>query len=298
VADQPFIGAFGAASLNGMTRVEGSLRNIENVIGTSGNDFLFVQTLAGIPKIVDGGPGNDVVNSLGGSATLIGGTGSDWLVSYWENNVIYGGVNDNSPGSDGVRDNFYLGSAPTIMDFEVGTDHLLLELAYDPAAPMYAPGAIVWVSQGSGSSLYVNGVREVTLANVDAVTAQSILFGVVVSPINNVVEGGPGDDMLYAGGHTTVTRVVVGSDSGDDIIVNFDIALDTLAFEDGIMPIWNNTIINGASALVGTFAGGSVTFQGLSMDDVAAMRIDGSRGTLAASEDPISSAWSVPTDIF
>ena len=297
VADQPFTGIFGSSSLGSAPRVEGSLRNIENVIGTSGNDVLFVHTLAGVPKLVDGGPGNDVVNSLGGSATLIGGTGSDWLVSYWENNVMFGGANDNVAGSDGVRDNFYLGSAPTIMDFEVGTDHLLIELlSGQSAASMYAPGAILWESTGSGSSLYVNGVREVTLANVDLAAAQSILFGVVVSPINNIVEGGSGDDMLWAGGHTTVTRVVVGS--GDDVVINFDLALDTLAFEDGINPVWNNTIINGAQALVGTYEGGSVTFQGLSMDDVASMMIDGSRGILAQTEDPVPSAWSVPSDLF
>jgi Ca2+-binding RTX toxin-like protein len=300
VSDQPFTGVFSASSPVGTTRVEGSIRNVENVIGTSGNDFLFVHTLAGVPKVMDGGAGNDVLNSLGGSATLIGGTGNDWLVSYWENNVLIGGVSDGDlTVSDGVRDNFYLGSAPTIMDFEVGTDHLLLELqSGQSATSMYAPGAIVWLSEAAGSTLYVNGVREVTLANVDLATAQSILFGVVVSPINNVVKGGAGDDMLWAGGHTTVTRVVVGSDNGDDIVINFDLALDTLAFEDGVMPIWSNTIINGATALVGTFEGGSVTFQGMSMDDVASIMIDGSRGTLAATEDPIPSAWSVPSDFL
>jgi hypothetical protein len=199
--------------------------------------------------------------------------------------------------SDGERDVFYLGSAPTVLDFEVGTDHILVELTSgQAAASVYAPGAVVWNSDGTGSSLFVNGVREVTLANVDAATAQNILFGVVVSPINNVVEGGPGDDMLYAGGHTTVTRVVVGS--GDDVVINFDLALDTLAFEDGVMPVWNNTIINGATALVGTFADGSVTFQGLSMDDVASMMIDGSRGSLAETEDPVPSSWSLPSDFL
>jgi Ca2+-binding RTX toxin-like protein len=298
VIDQPFTGIFTASSLNGLPRVEGSIRNVENLIGTSGNDFLFVNTLGGVPKMIDGDEGNDVVNSLGGSATLIGGTGSDWLVSYWENNIIIGGDNDGDLSiSDGERDVFYLGSAPTVLDFEVGTDHILVELTSgQAAASVYAPGAIVWVSEDAGSSLYVNGVREVTLANVDVATAQSILFGVVVSPINNVVEGGPGDDMLFAGGHTTVTRVVVGS--GDDVVINFDLALDTLAFEDGLMPIWSNTIINGATALVATYAGGSLTLQGLSMDDVGSIMIDGSVGTLADTENPTPSAWSLPSDFL
>lgn len=298
VIDQPFTGIFTASSLNGLPRVEGSIRNVENLIGTSGNDFLFVNTLGGVPKMIDGGEGNDVVNSLGGSATLIGGSGSDWLVSYWENNIIIGGANDGDLSiSDDERDVFYLGSAPTVLDFEVGTDHILVELTSgQAAASVYAPGAAVWNSDGTGSSLFVNGVREVTLANVDAATAQSIIFGVVVSPINNVVEGGPGDDMLFAGGHTTVTRVIAGS--GDDVVINFTLGLDTLVFDEGMTPVWSNTIVNGAGALVGTFEGGSITLQGLSMSDVESLMIEGSRGTLASTTDPLASGWSLPSDFL
>ena len=298
VSDQPFTGVFGNYSLTGAATVEGSLRNVENVIGTSGNDYLFVHTLGGVPKVVNGGPGNDVVHSLGGNATLIGGAGSDWLVSYWDNNVI-SGDDGNLLTPDGVRDTFYLGSAPTILDYEIGIDHLLIELGSgQSAASVYAGGAIVWANEGAGSTLYVNGVREVTLATVDAATAQSILFGVVVSPINNIVQGGPGNDMLYAGGHTTVTRVLMGSGSGHDIVINFDLALDTLVLQDGVTPLWSNTVINGAQALVGSFQGGSLTFQGLSTADVASIMIEGSRGTLSSAPEPIPSAWSVPSDFL
>ena len=295
VAETPFTGTFGQFTLAGVPRAEGTLRNIENLIGTSGDDYLFVHTSPGAAKRVDGGPGDDVVNQLGGNGTLIGGTGSDWLVSYWNNNVLYGGEQDALAGSDGVRDYFYLGSAPTIMDFEVGVDHILIELSSSDTIAPYYSGAAEWRSDGSGSSLYVNGVREVTLANVDPATAQqNILFGVVVSPINNEVWGGPGDDMLYAGGQTTVTRVLVGQ--GDDIVVNFTLTLDTLVFAAGVTPEWSNTVINGAPGLVATFDGGSVTFQGLSMDDVGSMTIEGSRGTLSGSEAPVQSAWSLPSD--
>lgn len=298
VAEQPFTGIFGSYTLAGATTVSGSIRNVENLIGTAGNDFLIVSTLPGVAKYVDGGAGNDVVNAIGGNATLFGGAGSDWVVSYGTNNVLAGGADDGDIStSDGVRDFFYLGSAPTILDFEAGTDQLLIELGDgQSAASVYAPGAAVWVAEGSGSALYVNGVHEVTLANVDLATAQGIGFGVVVSPINNVVSGGPGDDMLYAGGHTTVTSVVVGANNGDDVVVNFTLSLDTLVFADGLNPVWSNTVVNGASALVATFEGGSLTFQGLSMDDVASMMIQGNRGTLAATEAPIEGAWSVESD--
>lgn len=299
VAENPFTGLFGGGyTLGGSTTVEGSIRNVENLIGTAGNDYLIVHTLTGVAKYVNGGDGNDVVHSIGGSATLFGGNGNDWIISYGDNNVLAGGADDGDLStSDGVRDFFYLGSAPTIVDFEVGVDQLLVELASSQSASsVYEPGAAVWVAEGTGSALYVNGVREVTLANVDLATAQNIVFGLVVSPIDNVVSGGPGDDMLYAGGHTTTTSVVVGADSGDDVVINFTLTHDTLVFAEGLSPEWSNTIINGADALVATFAGGSLTFQGLSIDDVAAMMIQGDRGTIADSDAPVASAWSVESD--
>ena len=298
VAEKPFTGIFGNYTLSDTAVVAGSLKNIENLIGTSGNDVLFVQSSSNTAKRVDGGAGNDVVQAHGGNATLIGGLGSDWLVSYWEGNILIGGVDDGDlTTSDGARDVYYLGSAPTILDYEVEFDHLLVELSSGQSAlSVYAPGAIEWRSEGTGAALYINGVREVFLANVDPGTAQSIEFGLVVSPIDNVVSGGPGDDMLYAGGHTTVTTVIVGPDNGNDVVMNFTLSLDTLQFAPGLSPMWSNTIVNGASALVATFEGGSLTFQGLTMNDVDAMMILGDRGTLADSSLPVESAWSVESD--
>ena len=211
---------------------------------------------------------------------------------------IHGGAAGSTPTtSDGARDVFYLGSAPTIADFEVGVDHILVEFGPPTTADdVYAPGAAVWVAEGTGSALYINGVREVTLSNVSLADAQTIAFGLVLSPVNNEVSGGAGDDMLYAGGHTTVTRVLVGADSGDDVIINFTLSLDTPVFAAGLDPVWTNSIVNGATALVATFDGGSLTFQGLSTDDVAAMMIQGNRGTIAPDPTPVASAWSADSD--
>lgn len=53
---------------------EDTLRNIENVIGGSGNDALFGDGLA---NALTGGAGNDVLDGGGGADTLKGGTGND-----------------------------------------------------------------------------------------------------------------------------------------------------------------------------------------------------------------------------
>ena len=46
-------------------------------------------------------------------------------------------------------------------------------------------------------------------------------------------------------------------------------------FEDGIVPTWSDTIVNGAPALLGTWADGSITLQGLGTDDVPNLIIEG-----------------------
>jgi Ca2+-binding RTX toxin-like protein len=295
VADRPFTGTFGGTNVFNVPIISGSIKNIENLIGTAGDDFLYVQSNGPIAKRVDGGPGDDVVHSLGGNARLIGGTGSDWLVSYWENNVLIGGLDDNLPGSDGQRDFFWLASAPTILDYEVGVDRMVLESVIGSIDVIY--NGVEWRAEGNGSSLWINGVREVTLANVSVEEARTTSFGLVLSPVNNVVQGGPNDDILYVGGATTTTRVLIAANSGDDVLKNFDLPLDGLVFADGLEIVWSNSVVNGLNALVGTFQGGSVTIERLSMNDVAALQIEGPRGTLSATINPIASAWSNSDDV-
>lgn len=294
VAEQPFTGVFGSQKFTAPL-ISGSIRNVENLIGTSGDDFLYVMANGPIPKRVEGGPGDDVVHSLGGNARLIGGPGSDWLVSYWENNVLIAGDDDGDPSPDGVRDFFYLGSAPTILDYEVGTDHILLESVAGSVAAIY--NSVEWRAEGSGSSLWINGVREVTLANVGVEQAKTIAFGLILSAVDNVVEGGPNDDFLYVSGSAGVeTRVMIGANSGDDVLKVFDLGWDRLVFAPDLDVVWSNSIVNGATALVATFQGGSITIEGLSMADVPAIRITGPAGSLAPSADPVASAWSNAND--
>lgn len=297
VTDKPFTGTFATFDFVDETTVRGTIKNIEGVIGTSGNDFLFLNVNGAMPKLVDGGDGNDVVEALGGNATLIGGDGSDWIVSYGQGNTAIGGVNDGDLStSDGLRDFYYLGSAPTILDFEVGTDQLIFETGMSTVDSYLSPLTAQWVSNGAGGATFmVNNVAEVTLANVDPVTAASITFGFAFLAENGVSEGRSGDDLLFVGVNVA-DRIKLGSDSGNDLAVSFDASLDILVFEDGVVPTWSNTLVNGAQALVGSFSGGSITLMGLDMDDVAGLNIDGSRGSLAGSTAPVESAWSVESD--
>jgi hypothetical protein len=269
VTDKEFTGLFPNYSMVDSSSVRGTIRNVENLIGTDFNDFLFA-SINGTAKYIDGGAGNDVVESLGGNATLVGGTGSDWLVGYWPNVTLIGGTYANGVAAgDGMTDYFYLGSGtPTILDFEVGVDRLICE--FSSASVEFG----TWVSNGSGgSTLMVNGVGEVTLANIDVATAQTIQLDYALLPVNGHIEGSSGNDLLFVGNGA---RIHLGSDSGDDATVSFDIAEDILVFDDGVAPTWSDTMVNGAAALLGSWEGGSITIQGLGTDDVPDLMIEGS----------------------
>ena len=289
VADQAFTGLFGNY-LVGSNSVSGSIRNVENVIGTDYNDYLFASIL-NTPKYLDGGDGNDVLNSLGGNATLVGGAGCDWLVGYWQNVTLVGGTYVNGTASgDEQTDYFYTGSQnPLILDFEVGTDKLICE---------FASGSVeigAWVSNGAGgATLMVSGVAEVTLANVDVALAETIEIGYALFSDTGHLEGSSGDDLLFVGS-VAPTRIHLGADNGNDATVGFDIHSDVLVFEDGVSPTWSDTMVNGAVALLGTWAGGSITLQGLGTDDVPSLLIEG----LASAPDfgpPGAGPWSTDTD--
>jgi hypothetical protein len=84
-------------------------------------------------------------------------------------------------------------------------------------------------------------------------------------------------------------------DNGDDAVVNFNIASDILVFEDGVVPLWSDTFVNGAPALLGTWASGSVTIQGLQTSDVPYLHIEGvSSSPTYGADGP--GPWSVASD--
>jgi Ca2+-binding RTX toxin-like protein len=266
VSEKDFTGLWNNFTLAGSTTAKGTVKSIENLVGTDFNDFLFIN-IHTTAKFIDGGAGNDVVNSLGGNATLVGGTGSDWLVGYWQNVTLIGGTwNGTLATPDGETDYFYSGSqCPVILDFEVGIDQLICEFSTGTLADWLAG---TWVASGtSGSTLMVGGVAEVTLANVGPLLAETIEIGYAVLPINGTIQGASGNDLLFVGG-VSPTRIILGTDNGDDAAIGFDILSDVLVFEDGIVPIWSDTMVNGAPALLGTWADGSITLQGLSTADV------------------------------
>ena len=273
VTAKEFTGLFSDYVIKDSTTVSGTIKNVESLIGTSFNDS-FVNSMQLVNKTLDGGGGNDrLVCNGGGTNLLIGGTGSDWLASSGAPTYVGGTyVNGVAPG-DGEADYFLCSAPVTILDFEVGIDRLIIHEDFAAMQAFLNGGS--WVQFGdTGSALMLNGVAEVTLIGVPLELAQTIDLGFTLVATSGRLEGSSGDDLLWSG-PTGSVEFVFGMNSGNDIAAAFDILTDVLVFEDGIVPTWSDTLVNGAPALLGTWADGSVTIQGLGTDDLDDLRIIG-----------------------
>jgi Ca2+-binding RTX toxin-like protein len=100
-------------TLNGSTTVtvtnvgdgNDTVRNVENVTGTSGNDFITGDSAA---NTLDGGAGND---------TLVGGSGNDRLVGGANNDTLDGGIGNDTLIAGSGQDTFNGGADVDTLDY-------------------------------------------------------------------------------------------------------------------------------------------------------------------------------------
>ena len=134
------------------------------IIGEDGNDSLFGEL--GDDRM-NGGAGNDILLGSDGNDELGGGLGNDDLQGGWGNDVLFGeagidfltgGVNDDIliGGADG--DFFVFASGhmnDTIVDFQVGLDHILLQ-GLGATITQAGPNTIIFTGSGSIALLNVS----------------------------------------------------------------------------------------------------------------------------------------------
>jgi hypothetical protein len=142
----------------------------------------------------------------------------------------------------------------------------------------------------------VNGTAEVDLANLTPAQASTIALGFHYASENGLAYGGPGDDIIELGS-AQVDTVVIGANSGNDLVTQFDKTNDVLQFNDGLNPTWSDTYVNGMHALLGEYSGGSVTLTGLTTADLSSLHIQGVSGSAVVGA-PHASTWSSTSDLF
>jgi len=77
------------ARSSSITNTYDLVKNIRNVVGTSGNDSIKGD---GSANVLDGGAGDDILDGGAGDDSLIGGAGDDTLISVSGNNTLDGGT--------------------------------------------------------------------------------------------------------------------------------------------------------------------------------------------------------------
>ena len=229
-------------------------------MGTQGNDS--ISTLVG--GYIDGGPGDD---SLSGASTLVGGAGSDQLVGFAGSLVVGGTYDGNHATPDNTPDEFFMVGG-TILDFELGTDHLYID---NESMPLTASWVDVTTSYGPAAQLQTIYGTTITLVGQTAAVMNSIPegFSVQNNTAGGVLVSGPGDDFIYDHSINVPQTYVFGHGSGHDLLAALDLNYDTLVFPDA--PTATSATYHGDPSTLLTFDGGnsSVLLIGITMADLS-----------------------------
>lgn len=100
-----FVTASGVSSTIGASSIRSFL-----VLGGAGNDTILVDSDVKIPGVIEGGDGDDVLVSGGGSTDLFGGSGNDALYGRGGADRLYGEDGDDTLSGGGGRDVAYGGA--------------------------------------------------------------------------------------------------------------------------------------------------------------------------------------------
>lgn len=265
--DHAFSGFYTDYYLGGLTgQITGSIKNIENLIGGSGDDYLVVQQ----GGFSDGGGGNDVVIGK----TVIGGSGNDYLVATGNGAVLVGGTYINGVATaDHSADIFEIDSASgTILDFELGSDKLTLAGTGPDGNSLAGYSWQAASYNGIDSSVLVTSNQTITLVGITPSDANTIKIGLFLGGYGTLTSG-PGDDIIWP--LSGASQLIFGSGSGNDIVTHFNIADDTLHFTTAAPTSWTEVSVNGEVAVQGVYDGGasSVTILGLTQADAANLLI-------------------------
>ncbi len=227
---------------------EEELNSIENVIGTSGDNYIIGD---GNDNVLDGGGGNDTIFGGGGNDTLIGGSGSDTLVGGANNDLLeggsgsdrlQGGTGDDTLSGGSGSDTFSGGGGTDTADYSyTDSDRLRVDLSEERAWFVDDPTSPPGGGNDPSTTEVLTSIENVTGGGGDNVIigddGDNVLDG---GAGLNIIQGGDGDDTLNGG---------VGT-GGDEFDGNGDIIrtiLDGGADNDTLESRGGNTQFNGGS---------------------------------------------------
>ena len=214
----------------------------EDIIdGGAGDDALFGG--GGDDKIL-GGLGNDLIDGGSGADDIYGGDGNDIIYGggdgilegdVWDSDRIYGGEGDDILRGGGGTDLLQGGAGADILDGGAGLN--------DEADYSDKTAAVLVVLDGARDSMvFVDGVAEDTIRNIEN------------------VQGGSGNDVLVGDGQANELRGLDGNDvlrggAGNDVLDGGAGTWDWVDYADKTAAI--SVTLNGASGATVTVGGGA-----------------------------------------
>jgi Ca2+-binding RTX toxin-like protein len=189
-----------------------TVRKIENVIGTQGDDTLIGD---GNVNNLQGGPGDDVISGLGNNDTLSGGPDLDFIEGGFGNDKIYGDPGDDLLLGDGGNDTILGGAGNDTMAGLAGDDTLNGGTGADTASFAASPTGIT-------ASLVA---RTATGEGNDKLKSIEWIVG---SEQNDTLVGSARVNLLESRGGNDTVRGLDGNDS-----LNGGEGFDTLHGGDG-----------------------------------------------------------------
>ena len=212
--------AFTSVKVGGVA--EGTLRNIENVIGGSGNDLITGDALA---NVLEGDAGNDTVNGGGGADTLIAASGAG---------------NDRYNGGTGI-DTIVFASAAKPVRVNLG------------AASNHATGAEIGADRIAGVENVVGGSGNDTItgnALANALTGGNGVDTLKGMGGNDLLGGGAGKDVLTGGlgNDLFLFNTALNRLTNIDRITDFNVAADTIRLDNDVFKALTKTGVLAAGA--------------------------------------------------
>jgi Ca2+-binding RTX toxin-like protein len=153
---------------------EDTIDEIENVVGSTGNDWIVGNDAV---NLLDGGNGDDLINGGAGADSLLGGAGNDWFVAK------KGDGNDTITGGDGL-DTYDAKSTTAALVISLGEQR--------------AQSADVGDDHLEGIESAIAGSANDTITGDDAA---------------NLLDGGGGDDLIAGGGGGDTILANTGNDT-------------------------------------------------------------------------------------
>jgi serralysin len=231
------------------------------IIAGDGNNVIGTLASGGGNLMVKTGNGNNTVVLASGNNTVITGTGNNLIAFGTGNNLAYAQGNDTLVAGAGNQ-TIGAGSGNVTMFAGAGHSTLIGGAGNDMIFTQGGSGNLLVA--GSGHTTIVGGSGDNTFIGGNASTSNTVIFG---GAGNETIFGGAGHETMYGGGGANLFAFTASSSlgGGNNVIGDFNTAKDHLGFlgYGSASQILANSAVVGGSTIINLSDGTKITLVGV-----------------------------------